>query len=139
MTGAAIPLVLDANGNMPDWLSTRPTPGEARFTFTYHQIPFQGHCRNDAGGATLSLGGDLAYMPFTAEARDVRLALQRMVRDPAHPGLRLAQHRLIRIEASGAVESPVTPMTLLTAVVALILGMRPTLIAVHRVSGGGLR
>jgi len=126
--GQSIPLDLDNLTEDAYKLGTSLAPVE--FAFTYVGVRFA--CRSeliDSDAAVLRLAGDVGPLPFSAESRRGRAAIQAIVDEAGNtlgPLFKLTRGRIM-VGGDRPLAAPITAAVLVTAVASFMLPIRPYL------------
>lgn len=98
-----------------------------KFGFSLFGVPFRATADDTGNGPTVSLVGTVCPVPYSAEspARRVELgAFVALVEPPGNVRFAVDRHQMLTLVARGPVPQPITPDTLVAAVVALLAPLR---------------
>lgn len=117
-------LAVDAHGNL-----LKTERARLSFSFAFGGTRFQATTALGPNTLNLELMGDLGPLPYSAESRVARSAMLEMIAsgDFRFGRFAIAKDQIVRVEGSIAIEQPLTPVALLTALTAFLVDLKPHL------------
>lgn len=118
-------IAVDASGKV-----LRTERDKLAFSFAFAGTRFDATAALGGGNKlNLALTGDLGPMPYSAESRVARSAVLDMVAagDFSFGRFAVAKNQMIRVEGTIAIEQPLTPVALLTALTMFLVDLKPHL------------
>jgi hypothetical protein len=116
-------IAVDEHGNI-----LKTERARLSFSFAFGGTRFQATTALGPNTLNLELMGDLGPLPYSAEPRVARSAMLEMISGEFRFGrFAIAKDQIIRVEGSIAIEQPLTPVALLTALTAFLVDLKPHL------------
>lgn len=106
---------------------------EMRFRFAFGEVPINGTLAPDGPGYRLHVHVPVGIVPFTAEDREARQTLRAAIDEirHSHPdNVGVDPHQVIFVKGSAMLAPPMTAVSIVTALVALMMDVRPLLDAI---------
>ncbi len=138
LTDQSVPFPLRALSIDGDGRIVRRDHQDAHFGFALAGTKFRARARECPHGIEVLVEADLAPLPFTAESAPARQALRELAEEARLSTGRLfvVDHRTLALTAQIAVPGPVTPVDVVSAVIPLLLELRPYLTRIAELSAG---
>lgn len=106
---------------------------ELRFRFAFGEVPVNGALAPEGSGYRLHVHAAVGIVPFSAEDREARQTLRAAIAAIrfSHPqSIAIDAHQVIVVKGSRIMNPPMTAVSVVAALVALMMDVRPMLEAV---------